>query len=180
MKIKLKLETERLIVKILSLKDAESYSKLGVSYRSTGKINNTQKAEEYIKKSHKSKDSFDLGIFLKENKKLIGTIELCHMNWFDFKAGEISYTIHKEHRKKGYVTEAIEPLIDYCFKNMKFIKIYADTEPNNIASNKVLKKLNFKLEGRIRKRHLKKGKWVDELDYGLLKEEWRNKKGRRN
>jgi len=166
------LNSERLIIRPLEVKDAEAYSKLGCSYRSTGPIDNPKKAKQYIKKSLKSEDSFDVGIFLKDSNEMIGTIELCHMKWFNFKAGEICYTIHQDHWGKGFATEATKAFIDYCFKEMNFRKVYADTVPDNVGSQKVLEKLNFTLEGTIRERHFKDGKWIDELDYGLLRDEW--------
>jgi len=60
------LHTERLILKPLVLADASAYSLLGVSYRSTGALDNEIKAQEYLKKSLQSEDSFDVGIFLDE------------------------------------------------------------------------------------------------------------------
>lgn len=169
----LALKTERLFLRSVELKDASDYSRLGVSYRSIGKINNVDKAKIFINKSHKSEDSCEIGIFLKENQKLIGTIKLCHMRWFNFTAGEICYTINKKNQGNGYATEAVKCLISFCFNKMKLRKIYADTVPSNTASKRVLEKLGFKLEGIIRERHFVKGKWIDELDYGLLKKEWK-------
>jgi len=172
----LALKSERLFLRPLEFKDSSEYSELGVSYRSMGKINTLVKAKKWLTKSINSEDSCEIGIFLKDEQKLIGTIELCHMRWFDFKAGELCYTVHKNYREKGIATEAVSQVIDFCFKKMKFRKVYADTVPSNIASQRVLEKLGFKLEGTIRERHFKKGKWVDELDYGLLKKEWNKTK----
>ena len=56
---------------------------------------------------------------------------------------------------------------------MKYRKIYADTNQYNIVSQKTLLKIGFKLEGRIRERRKVKGRWTDELDYGLLRKEWK-------
>ena len=175
MRIKKKIITERLILREYYPADAKSFSSLGISFYQTGKINTTNKTKKYIANVNKNKNEFALAIILKKNNALIGNMEICHMNWFDFKAGEIAYHIHKRHRKKGYATEASKGLINYCFKHMKMRKIYADTQPTNIASQKVLKKLGFKLEGRIRERRKVKGKWTDELDYGLLRKEWKNR-----
>ena len=174
MKINTILESKKLIVRDVKLDDAEACSKLGVSDRTYGKIDNKKKAEEFIKANIKSKTWFGFVVILKETNKLIGAISLFHLDWYDFKAGEVGYTIRKEYRGKGYAPEAVGLLIDYCFKKMKLRKIYADTEPNNIGSQRVLEKLGFKLEGRPREKNLIKRKWVGELDYGLLRKEWKN------
>jgi len=162
------LTTNRLKLRVLKPKDAAGYSQLGVSYRSTGPIDNEQKAREYLSKEEK--DSFDIGIFLGD--ELVGTIEVCHMSWFDNEGAEICYTVKESHRNKGVATEACKGIINYLFSSMKMHKIYADTIEDNIASQRILEKLGFKLEGTIRDRRKKNGTWLDELQYGLLEDEW--------
>lgn len=173
MKPKLKspiLESERLILRPFKIQDAKET--LEFDFRKTKTLND---AKKWIKNSV-SQDSFFLAIFLKEDNKVIGFIELCHLNWWDFKAGEIGYHLNKRYWGNGYATECSRTLIDYCFNKLKFHKVYADTDPDNKASQRVLGKLGFKLEGIIRDKRIVKGKWIDELDYGLLKKEWKIKK----
>ena len=158
---------ERIILRPFSPKDAEQYSKMDRKKRNT-----IEKAKNFINSSWK-KDSYYFGIFLKENNELIGQLELCHMNWWYDKAGEICYFIKKDFRGKGYATEASKAMINCGFNKLRFRKIYADTDPDNLASQKVLKKLGFKLEGKIREKNFVKGKWIDEYDFGLLKSEWK-------
>ena len=160
------LKSERLILRKFKLSDVKQYIKLG------SHIKDTKKALAWIKSSW-IKNSYHFGIFLKENNILIGKIELCHMDWWFDKAGEIGYFINKKYRGKGYATKASGMVIDYCFDKLNFHKMYADTDPDNFASQKVLEKLGFKLEGRIREKVFVKGKWIDEYDYGLLKTEWK-------
>jgi RimJ/RimL family protein N-acetyltransferase len=167
---KIILKEKRVILKPYTLKNAKEFSELGESNWRVGKINTVAKATKWIKNSW-TDDSCYFGIFLKENNKLIGNAELCHMKWWENQAGEICYMINKKFRRQGYATEASRVLINYCFKKLKFHKVYADTEPKNLGSQKTLKKLGFKLEGKIRERRKIKGKWTDELDYGLLKGE---------
>lgn len=172
MRISKRIQTERLLLREYTAEDTKKFITLGISFHSTGKIDTVAKAKKYFAHVKKDENQFALAIILKENKELIGNIEMCHMHWFNFQAGEIAYHIHENQWGKGYATEAAKGLIDYCFKTLKMHKLYADTEPSNIASQKVLEKLGFKLEGRIRERRQIKGKWVDELDYGLLRKEW--------
>jgi ribosomal-protein-alanine N-acetyltransferase len=163
------LKSERLILRRFRQSDAEDVLEL-FKFVERKKINNIKQAKDWIKKSV-GKNEFYLAIFLKENKKVIGHIELCHLNWFDFKAGEIGYAVNKKYWGKGYATEACSALISYCFNKLKFVKVYADTDPDKKASQRVLEKLGFKLEGIIRKRRIVSGRWTDEWDYGLLRDE---------
>ncbi|MFC1686103.1 GNAT family N-acetyltransferase [Nanoarchaeota archaeon] len=162
----------RLILRPFRLADAKDLIAIKSTTRTMGKINTLPKAKLGIKNMNSKKHGYYLSVVLKEEKKVIGYVELCHLNWWEYKAGEICYAINKKYTGKGYATEASTILIDYCFKKLKFHKMYADTDPKNLASQKVLKKLGFKLEGVIREKHYSNGKWEDELDYGLLKKEW--------
>lgn len=66
-------------------------------------------------------------------------------NWHIPQFG-ISYFIAKQHRNKGYATEATAKMIEIALQYLKAkkIEIYCDSE--NIASNKVPQKLGFNLE----------------------------------
>ena len=169
---KIILKTKRLILRPFKISDAKEYFKLGESTWRMGKINSLAKAKKLIKNSWKH-DSFYFGIFLKDTGELVGQIELCHMSWWANHGVELAYRIKKEHRRKGYVTEASKKIIDYCFKTLKFHKIYGDTDIDNKISQRIAKKLGFKLEGRSREKNLVNGRWKDELNFGLLKKEWK-------
>jgi RimJ/RimL family protein N-acetyltransferase len=51
-------------------------------------------------------------------------------------------------------------------------RIEADTEPNNLRSNKVLERLGFQREGLLRERFLHPDGVQDSLIFGILKPEW--------
>ncbi|WP_160679917.1 GNAT family N-acetyltransferase [Clostridium sp. C8-1-8] len=63
----------------------------------------------------------------------------------DKKHWDLGYAIHKSYWNQGYATEMIKALIDFCHLNGA-IKITAPVAKENIASNAVLKKLNFYVE----------------------------------
>ena len=168
------LEDEILLLRPLKISDAKMCVTAGWKNQYSKPITTIEQAKSYLKHISKKADGYYVGVFLKENNQLIGDLELCHLQWFDDQAGEICYGIHKDYRGKGYATRASSILIDYLFNKIGLHKIYADTDPNNLASQKVLTKLGFKQEGRIRDKRMIDGKWIDEIDYGLLKTEWKN------
>lgn len=53
----------------------------------------------------------------------------------------VGYGIEKNHRQKGYATEALKGLTEWVFENPKALCVIADTEKTNIPSHKVLKNL---------------------------------------
>jgi RimJ/RimL family protein N-acetyltransferase len=85
---------------------------------------------------------------------------------------EIGYLLMRRYWGRGYAREAVARLIDVLFEE-GHRRVWADTDPDNAASNRLLERLGFTLEGRLR------GEWHthigvrDALIWGLLRDEWR-------
>ena len=108
-----------------------------------------------------------------ENKEGI-LIGVCGLTWIDWKNknAEVSIYIGSiEWQGKGAATDALKLLIKYGFETLNLHRIYAIIFSFNEPSIKLFEKCGFKLEGRNREAHYTKGKYWDELIYGLLKNE---------
>ncbi|MEK4458290.1 GNAT family N-acetyltransferase [Paenibacillus sp. FSL R10-2748] len=90
-----------------------------------------------------------LGIVLKETGKFIGWC--CSGIKDDLPASnrEIMYGISKDHRSKGYTTQAVQGIIQYLFDNTEIKELNAIALLENGASNRVIQKSNFKFVGEI-------------------------------
>lgn len=126
---------------------------------------NNKKVSKYSNRS-KKKHTFKTQInFLKEkisnrsvkifliysNQNPIGVLELCNIDLIN-KNCEIRYLIGELNLwGKGLASESIKLASKYAFKILKIKTIYADTHQDNLASQKVLKKNSFKIQGVIRK-----------------------------
>ena len=62
---------------------------------------------------------------------------------------EIGYGIAEEYQKCGYATEAVSALVDWALHQPGVSCVKAETEENNIASKRVLKKSGFIPTGEI-------------------------------
>ena len=89
---------------------------------------------------------------------------------------ELAYFIVPKERKKGYVSEAIQIMIDYLFLSRDIVRIQAQADPENVASWKALENAGFQKEGFLRKAFYCRGKWKDDLIYSILREEWKEPK----
>ena len=85
---------------------------------------------------------------------------------------EISYSMLPEFWGNAYATEMGTNLIDYLFNNFNIHKIIVTCHIDNKRSESTMKKLFMSKEGVIRKSRYKGRKWVDEVKYSLLKEDW--------
>jgi RimJ/RimL family protein N-acetyltransferase len=86
---------------------------------------------------------------------------------------EISYVVVPSERRKGYCTEAVRIIVDYLFLSKEVMRVQAQTDPRNLASQKVLEKAGFKKEGTLRKSFFVRGEWTDNIIYSILREEWK-------
>ena len=124
--------------------------------------------ERYMKPG--SEYQFRLLIVLKESGEPIGTIGFYNYVNFHMRA-TIGYDLLREYWGNGYMTEAVNAMIDYGFKRLGLIRIEATVDPENKASVRVLERAGFELEGHMRKRYLYKDRFHDELMFGIVKEE---------
>ena len=129
-----------------------------------------EKARENVLKN------IELADFLIEKKdgSKIGYIQ--HFNYPPVKRLEIGFSMIPNERGKGYCTEAVRIMIDYLFLSKDLIRIQAQTETGNLASQKVLEKAGFSKEGNMRKCDFSRGEWRDSYLYSILREEWKEPK----
>ncbi len=103
--------------------------------------------------------------------KTIGELTMKNLRWFNRKA-ELGIIIFPQEQGKGYATDALRTVINYAFKDMNLHRLEAEVIEYNEASKKMIEKLGFKEEGRLREAKYSKGKYWDILRYGLLKDEY--------
>lgn len=169
------LQTERLILRPVTLADAEDM------YEYAKRQDNTY----FVFPTHQSIDDTrhaianyfmaaplgKFGIELKEEKKLIGTIEI-RVDMKKLKA-ELGYAINEKYSGQGYTTEAANEMLKLAFETLELEKVTASCDVRNVASKAVMKKLGMQKEGLSRHNELwKDGEWINMLYYGILKEEY--------
>ncbi|GAA5900094.1 hypothetical protein JCM5296_002054 [Sporobolomyces johnsonii] len=83
--------------------------------------------------------------------------------------------IHAKHQGKGYGKEAMEWLLEMAFMRFGLNKVEGDVFSWNVPAQKVYQSLGFVEEGRRRQSLFQEGEFRDELIYGLLASEWRER-----
>lgn len=85
---------------------------------------------------------------------------------------EIGYLLARPHWGKGIAAEALTLVLDQLFLVENYRRVFADTDPDNVYSRRLLERLGFQLEGVLR------AEWETHIGirdttlYGLLKEDW--------
>lgn len=69
--------------------------------------------------------------------------ELCFKGIASDGGAEIGYGINEIYQNRGYATEAVSALVDWAFTQSGVMCVRAETDADNIASQKVLIKAGF-------------------------------------
>lgn len=140
--------------------------------------------EDFIKEKQKSDGGYKtydrsivhFKLILKETNEVIGGGGF--HNWYAAHSkAELGYALTKdEHKRKGYMNEAVKVFLEYGFNTMNLNRIEACVGPENNASLSLIKKYGFIQEGYLRKHYIRDGEIQDSIIFSLLKEEYDSKK----
>jgi [ribosomal protein S5]-alanine N-acetyltransferase len=174
------LETERLILRQITLDDTEALFRHWsddevTKYMNIESFQSPKQAEDMIKllnELFEQKEAIRWGIVKKEDNRLIGT---CGYNsWLKEQAfrGEIGYELGRAYWRQGFMQEALRAIISYGFEAMDLNRIEALVMLEACRSMNLLLKLGFQKEGILREHGYWKGQFWDEYCLSLLKRDW--------
>lgn len=110
------------------------------------------------------------GIQLKGEKHIAGTIG--YNNFAENHRANLGYDLQSAYWNKGYMTEAAKAVIDFGFNDLNINRIEAEVMYGNIQSERLLSKLGFLNEGRLRDWMYWDNRHFDMTMFSLLKREW--------
>ena len=85
---------------------------------------------------------------------------------------ELGYQLVPDAWGNGYATDAAREACGYAFESRRLHKLSATVFETNPASARVLEKVGFTEEGRLREEAFLDGEHVDVRRFGLLADEW--------
>ncbi|UTV29430.1 GNAT family N-acetyltransferase [Photobacterium atrarenae] len=175
----LELQTERLVLRPLSLTDAAPLLAIFsdpevMKYWDGAPWSSLTQATQFIENA-----AFDpnhpthvvLGVYLKETRTLVGKCMLFNSHPKSRRA-ELGFGLAKSCWGQGLIGEAAAALLQYGFRTLNLNRIEAEIDPDNRGSARVLEKLGFRQEGYLPQRWIISGHVSDSALYGLLAEHW--------
>jgi ribosomal-protein-alanine N-acetyltransferase len=112
----------------------------------------------------------------REDRKIVGTINLSQIFRGGFQNAYLGYYIGERYAACGYMTEALRLMLRYAFLELKLHRLEANIQPENVASIALVRRAGFGREGYSR-RYLKIcGRWRDHERWALIAEDWRAKR----
>ena len=85
--------------------------------------------------------------------------------------GEMHWAIARPLWRQGLVTEAAGAVVRYAFDDLELARVFARADARNIGSWRVMEKVGMQREGVLRRHRMSRGELVDDVVYGLLRDE---------
>ncbi len=177
------IETERLILRKITLEDAESAfnnwtsdSKVTTYLRwpTHESIETTKMVVKSWIENYNDPSFYQWAIVLKDINEPIGTISVVDKNE-KINILHIGYCIGSKWWHQGITTEAFKGIIPFLFNEVGADRIESMHDPNNIHSGNVMKKCGLKYEGTLRQADYSNRGVVDASMYSIPKGEWKSK-----
>lgn len=167
------IQTDRLVIRPMNKDDVDSLKKWLpdesiYTYWGKGPSKSEKNPELLFEKQDKPSKSFHEGIALKDNNEVIGDIYVYLIE--NDRMASVAIRISKEYQGKGYGTEALKAMTDFCFKNTELKRLWTEVDIRNVGSYKMLEKCGYQREGLIRQGKMV-NTWCDYYIYGIIKEE---------
>lgn len=139
-------------------------------------LTNQSEAQTFVDWFHSrfiNKEGIRWGISMKGHSNIIGTIGF--NNFTKRHRANIGYDLQADFWNRGFITEALEAVIEYGFNELDINRIEAEVMPGNPASEKVLSKIGFKNEGLLRQWMYWNDKHYGMIMFSLLQSEFTEK-----
>ncbi|KAE8386446.1 hypothetical protein BDV23DRAFT_175424 [Aspergillus alliaceus] len=121
-------------------------------------------AKAWISLANSASPVLDFAICLREDNVAIGSIGLKAKGDVYYRTMEIGYWLGQDHWGKGIATEVLSAMTAWAFENFAHVlRLEAEVYEPNKASQSVLAKVGYELEGRRRKAVEKNGVVMDAL-----------------
>ena len=148
------IETERLLLRPFRESDAEAFFKCcqnpNIGNNAGWKPHGSLEESQEILRSVFISQSGIWAIILKEDGRLIGSVGIIpDPKRENPQARMLGYWLDESHWGKGYMTEAVQSVLDYGFSTLQLSLITANCYPHNERSQQLLKRHGFIYEGTL-------------------------------
>jgi len=110
---------------------------------------------------------------LAEKQCVIGSVTLWNLHEMD-ECAELGYEIHPDFEGRGYMSEAVQAVLDFGFNSLGLQRVEALPLARNRPSRKLLERNGFILEGVLRRKICFHDEFLDQCIYSVLRDEWRS------
>lgn len=86
-------------------------------------------------------------VFAEEGEKLVGGVSLSNIRYGASRSAGVGYWIGAPFTGKGFGRAALSAVVDYAFSTLELNRVEAACQPENLASQRLLRSAGFAQEG---------------------------------
>ncbi|WP_136604871.1 GNAT family N-acetyltransferase [Paenibacillus dokdonensis] len=169
------METPRLLLRKLSVEDAEEYfslasNPLAAKHTIWNAHITIEDSISYLSGLQAKMDqgqAFHWGIIDKATGTFIGRVGFIYFDTLH-RLSEVGFALHCDWWGQGIMSEAALPMIRYGFEELGLNRIEGRCNADNLASERVLLKIGMTFEGILRRQLKIKGVFIDQKMYAIL------------
>jgi len=144
--------------------DPELYATLTSSFHPVS----LQTVEDWLKKKVQYSDKeINYAICLTDTSEHVGNIYMREIDYINRTGFLGAFVGRTEHRRKGYISEALLQVVEYAYGVLGLQRLYMHTFADNYPAITLLEKCGFKIEGKMRRHIFKNGEFKDVLILGM-------------
>ena len=153
-------------------KEIPRFTQVPVPY----KLKDAKKFIRECKEKGKKKTEVGFAVVDRKSKKIAGSLGIMRIDR-QCKKAEMGYLLGKEHRGQGFMAEALQLALGFCFGKLGLNRIRISCSTKNKASRKAIERTGLKFEGIERESTISgDGKKHNLRVYSILKREFKGKK----
>lgn len=117
------------------------------------------------------RDQSGFAFFIHENRsdRLVGSITIANVRRGVVQSANIGYWTGERFLRQGYMAEAVQIALDFCFRRLQLHRVEAACLEANAPSKSLLLKAGFQPEGLARKYLCIAGRWQDHETFAILR-----------
>jgi len=175
------LETDRLTLRRITPDDTQAWLAVWnnpdvlrylIDFETTPDEAEVKSIIEWADGIYSRKTGIRWAITQKSDNTMIGS---CGFHVYDKNSrwAEIGYELHRDHWRKGIMSEAVSEVLRFCFDDLNLHRVEANVTEGNDASAGLLRHLGFTFEGTWREKVFWQGQFYSLWQFGLLENEYR-------
>lgn len=117
------------------------------------------------------KDTSRIDFTILISKDIAGSVLLRDID-FDYGHAEVGWFLKKKYRGNGYGKKAVKKMLDFAFREINLNSVYAYVYEDNIVGQSFAISVGMKKVGLLRNRRWREKKFVGEIVYDLISEDY--------
>jgi RimJ/RimL family protein N-acetyltransferase len=113
-----------------------------------------------------------VALIIEAERRAVGDINLFEIDTRNQRASIGLSVWREEDRNKGFGTDAMRALLQWAFREYNLHRVELSVDPANGAAIRVYEKLGFVREGCRREAHFTDGRFIDDMQMGLLRRDF--------